>query len=63
MADVFTDHRTAALALLNSAPLSGKEGGFVGQMAFSDSMTDKQARWFGILLVRHGLPPLADGRS
>jgi hypothetical protein len=53
-----TSRRSAALALLNTAPLSAKEGGFVGQMAFADQMTPKQARWFDILLERHGLSAL-----
>jgi hypothetical protein len=55
----FTSHRSAALALLNTAPLSSKEGGFVGQMAFSDEMTAKQRRWFDSLLERHGMPTVA----
>ncbi len=50
------DHRAAALLLLNYAPLTSKEGGFVGQMAFSDEMTPKQRRWFEILLDRYELP-------
>ncbi len=60
-ASPFTDHRAAALALITAAPLSSKEGGFVGQMAFSEAMSEKQGRWFRILLDRHGLPPLAGG--
>lgn len=58
MPEPFHDQRAAAIALINAAPLSAKEGGFLGQMAFSDSMTKKQGRWLGILLDRHGFPPL-----
>lgn len=58
MSEPFPSIRLAAMALLTSAPLSVREGGFAGQMAFSDDMTPKQARWFAILLNRHGLPPL-----
>lgn len=61
MVEGFDNQRTAAMALINAAPLSTKEGGFLGQMAFSDAMTEKQARWLGILLERHGLPPLDGG--
>lgn len=61
MAEPFTDRRAAALALINSAPLTGKEGSFVGQMVFSDTMSEKQERWLKILLHRHALPTLIEG--
>jgi hypothetical protein len=54
----FHDHRRAALHLIQSAELTVREGGFVGQMAFSPAMSEKQERWLRILLDRHGLPPL-----
>lgn len=56
----FTDRRSAALALLNSAPLNIREGGFCGQMVFAGAVSEKQDRWFRILLDKHGLPPLAE---
>lgn len=53
-----TPYRSLALALLNTAELTVKEGGFVGQMAFATEMSPKQRRWFNILLDRHGLKPI-----
>ena len=63
MAKPFIDHRRAALALLTAgADLREKEGNFLGGIAYrADPMSEKQARWLGILLDRHGLPPLAEG--
>lgn len=61
MAEPFPALRPAALTLLNTAPLSVKEAGFVGQMAFAEQISPKQARWFSILLERYGLPSLAEG--
>jgi hypothetical protein len=61
MADSFTTHKAAVLALLNSgANLRPKEGQFLGGIAFTDTLTDKQEHWLVVLLRRHGLPPLAD---
>lgn len=66
MADPFIDHRDAAREVLRSVLANGetirpKEGGFLGQMAFdANPMTEKQARWLGALLDRHGLPPMED---
>jgi hypothetical protein len=57
----FSTHRAAALALLNSASLTRKEGGFLGQVAFQDEVSAAQRKWLVILLDRHALPPLADG--
>ena len=63
MADAFTDHRRAAMALLTAgAELREKEGNFLGGLAFrSDPISDKQANWRRILLARHDLPPFLDG--
>lgn len=59
----FTDHRQAALALLNgSSRLSRKAGQFLGQLAVDLSpMSKAQADWLAILLEKAGLPPLAEG--
>ena len=64
MAEPFTDHRTAARAILLPALSGGsglrpKEGQFLGGLAFdANPLFDKQANWLGILLDKHGLPPL-----
>lgn len=56
----FQSHNEAALALLASgANLRQKEGQFLGGIAFTDDLTDKQVNWLVILLNRHGLAPLA----
>lgn len=52
--------RANALALLNHANLNVREAGFLGQMTVAASMSEKQARWFLILLDRHGLPTSAE---
>ena len=59
----FTDHRQAALALLNGDhKLSRKAGQFLGQLAVDPSpMSEAQADWLAKLLDRAGLPPLAGG--
>jgi hypothetical protein len=59
----FTDHRTAAMAVLTSgSELRPKEGQFLGGIAFdANPLTDKQANWLRILLERHGLPSLDGG--
>lgn len=61
----FTDHRQAALALLNgSSRLSRKAGQFLGQLAVDLSPISKaQADWLAILLDKAGLPPLAEGEA
>lgn len=58
---VFTSHRAAALALLNSDHrLTRKAGSFLGQLAVDPaSMTAAQAKWLAILLEQAGLPPYA----
>ena len=57
----FTDHRRAALTLLNgSYGLSRKAGQFLGQLAVDPSpMSEAQADWLGKLLDRNGLASLA----
>jgi hypothetical protein len=57
MAEPFTDHRVAAMALLTSgAALRSKEGQFLGGIAFdANPLTEKQVNWLRILLERHGL--------
>lgn len=61
MADPFTDHRQAALALLSgSHRLTRKAGQFLGQLAVDASpMSEAQANWLAKLLERNGLPCLA----
>ena len=57
----FSNHRQAALTLLNgNHRLSRKAGQFLGQLAVDPSlMSEAQADWLAKLLVKHGLPPLA----
>lgn len=59
----FSDHRAAALALLNgNNRLSRKAGQFLGQLAVdSTPMSEAQANWLAKLLDRAGLPPMAEG--
>lgn len=59
----FSDHRAAALALLNgNHRLSRKAGQFLGQLAVDSSpMSEAQADWLGKLLARASLPPMAGG--
>lgn len=59
----FINHRDAALALLNgNYRLSRKAGQFLGQLAVdSTPMSEAQAGWLAKLLVRAGLPPMAEG--
>lgn len=61
MADPFTDHRQAALALLNgNHRLTRKAGSFLGQLVVDASpLSDAQADWLDKLLDRNGLPCLA----
>lgn len=55
----FTCHRKAARALLAFDGLSEREGQFCGGMAYRPyPLSDKQAKWLGILLARHDLPAL-----
>lgn len=63
MAKPFTNHRAAALALLNgTSRLSRGAGGFLGQLAaYPAPMTKKQADWLAKLLEGAGLPPLVEG--
>lgn len=59
----FSDHRAAALALLNgNHRLSRKAGQFLGQLAVDPSpMSEAQADWLDKLLERAGHPPMAEG--
>jgi len=61
----FSEHRQAALALLNgNYRLSRKAGQFLGQLAVDASpMSAAQSNWLTKLLERHGLQPLDDGGS
>lgn len=62
MADHLTI-RAAALALLSSdGRFSRKGGSFLGQCVVDDTpLSDAQAKWLDQLLVRAGMPPLAEG--
>jgi hypothetical protein len=59
----FSDHRRAALALLNGGfRLSRKAGQFLGQLVVDVTpMSEPQEGWLAKLLDRAGLPPLAEG--
>lgn len=61
----FSDHRSAALALLNgSFRLSRKAGQFLGQLAVEASpLSNAQNDWLSKLLAKHGLPPLLGERA
>lgn len=64
MSAPFTDHRSAAMAILTSgADLRPREGQFLGGVAFdANPLTEKQANWLSILLAKHGLPELVETR-
>lgn len=57
---LFSDHRSAALALLNgSFRLSRKAGQFLGQLAVDSSpLSNAQYDWLAKLLAKHGLPQM-----
>lgn len=59
----FPDHRSAALALLNSGKLTTrKSGSFCGQCAVDPApLTPKQSEWLATLLERAGLPAIEGG--
>ena len=59
----FSDHRQAALALLNGDyRLTRMAGRFLGQLAVdSTPLSDAQAEWLDRLLVKHRLAPLTRG--
>lgn len=65
MARTFTDHRDAALALLNGGyRLTRKSGQFLGQLAVDPSpMSEAQADWLTKLLLKHALPPMTHEES
>lgn len=56
----FTDHGSAALALLQVGKrLSRKAGSFLGQCVVDPTpLSDRQLDWLAVLLDRAGLPPL-----
>lgn len=60
---LFPNHRAAALALLNgNHRLSRKAGQFLGQLAVDPSpMSEAQADWLAKLLIKAGLPQMAEG--
>ena len=61
MAEPFSHHRMAALALLNGRPaLSHKAAGFLGHVAVATELTDKQHDWLVKLLVWNAMPRLVD---
>lgn len=59
----FSNHRDAALALLNSDErLTRKAGQFLGQLTVDTTpMSVAQANWLATLLERANLPALAEG--
>lgn len=61
MAETFSDHRQAALALLNSDQrFTRKTGQFLGQLVVDFSpLSEAQAGWLATLLDKQGLPALA----
>lgn len=65
MTDVpFTNHRSAALALLAQCPdLPHKTAGFLGHVCVAPELSAKQRDWLVKLLDRYGLPPLAVGEA
>jgi len=60
--NAFPSPRDAALALLNAdGPQTRKAGSFLGQLAVDPTpMTERQAEWLEKLLVKAGLPPIAE---
>ena len=61
----FSNHRDAALALLNGGyRLSRRAGQFLGQIAVDPSpISDLQRDWLAKLLERAELPPLVEGEA
>lgn len=55
--------RQAALGVLSAGNASRKEAGFLGQMCVADAPTERQLRWLNLILVRAGLPGIADRES
>ena len=56
----FTDHRQAALVLLNgNYRLTRAAGSFLGQLVVDESpLSEKQSSWLATLLDRAGLPAI-----
>jgi len=51
----FTARRLLTAGIAGEAPITSKEAGFLGQMAFdANNPTDKQVRWLNILADRYG---------
>ena len=63
MTKPFTDHRAAALALLNgNYRLTRAAGQFLGQCVVDPSpLSERQAVWMAQLLSGARLPPLEEG--
>lgn len=61
----YTDHTKACFdCLASGVPLSRKAGQFLGGEMFADyPLSQKQRDWLGKLLVKCGLPPLADSEG
>lgn len=61
----FSDHRQAALALLNgNHRLTRKSGGFLGQLAVDPSpLSEKQSHYLANLLKHANLPRMASGEG
>lgn len=58
----FTNHRDAALALLNlGGRLTRKKGQFLGQLCVDPTgLSEKQHNWLSGMLKDEGLPPLVN---
>lgn len=63
--EAYTDHAKACFDCLASrVPLSRKAGQFLGGEMFADyPLSPKQRDWLGKLLVKCGLPPLAESEG
>lgn len=61
--EAFTDHRLAALAILNSGGRQTRKAGqFLGQLVFDPTpMTPSQSEWLAKMLKRGDLPPFVGG--
>ena len=61
----FSNHRLAALALLNDTQrLTRKAGQFLGQLVVDPApLSEPQYSWLAKLLAKADLPPLAEGEA